>query len=134
MVALHQIQVPLQCINEAAYEYHISAKLIIAVLNVEGGKVGQAHKNQNGTYDLGPMQINSAWWPKFYAYGITPQQVLYDSCINVKVGAWILSKSIADNRNFLFGVGGYNSLTPSINAKYVQNIRIKYTLLNKYLT
>lgn len=126
-------QVPLTCINAVAHEYNVPAKLIISVLNVERGKVGEASRNKNGSYDLGPMQINSSWWPTLYAYGITPQQVLYDPCLNVKIGTWILSKSIANSKDLLFGVGGYNSRTPIINAHYVQNVRVKYTNLNKLL-
>ena len=126
-------QVPLSCINSVAQEFHIPAKLIISVLNVEGGKVGESSRNKNGTYDLGPMQINSSWWPTLYAYGITPQQVLFDPCINLKVGGWILSKNIADAKDLLTGVGDYNSSTFIINKNYSYRVRIRYTDLTKIL-
>jgi soluble lytic murein transglycosylase-like protein len=115
------------------YEYHVPAKLIISVLNIERGKVGQAVKNKNGTYDLGPMQINTSWWPKLYAYHITPQQVLYDSCTNVKVGAWILGKEIAGSGNLYNGIGDYHSHTVSFNQSYANEIRFRYTVLSKFL-
>lgn len=121
--------VPLHCINESAYEYHVPAKLIIAVLNVERGRAGVAHRNKNGTYDLGPMQINTSWWPRLYSYGITPQQVLYDPCKNVEVGTWILANSITDNKDLLFGIGAYHSRTIFFNRLYTQSVRIVYTKL-----
>jgi hypothetical protein len=72
MLPLFISDVPLNCINAAAIQYHIPAKLIISILNVERGETGLAQRNKNGSYDLGPMQINTSWWPKLYDYGITP--------------------------------------------------------------
>lgn len=125
--------VPLHCINEAAQEYKVPAKLIISVLNVERGKVGIANHNKNGTYDLGPMQINTSWWPKLYQYGVTPKEVLYDACINVKVGTWILAKAILSNRNLMVGIGNYHSHTFSLNQYYAMQVKISYTKVQKYL-
>src|SRR5436190_3515337 len=91
--------VPLHCINEAAIEYHIPAKLIISILNIERGKVGMICKNQNGTYDIGPSQINSSWLPELAKYSIKQSDIQYDACLNIKVGAWILSKKISNRNN-----------------------------------
>lgn len=109
---------PLSCINQSASEFHIPSKLIIAVLNTEQGKIGLISKNKNGSVDLGPMQINSRWWPELYRYHITPQDVLYKPCVNIRVGAWILAKSIAEGNDLLGGVGNYNSHTPIYNQAY----------------
>ena len=125
--------VPLSCINQAATEYHVSAKLIISVLNTERGKIGFVRKNKNGSVDMGPMQINSSWLPILKNVGITQHQVLYDPCLNLKIGAWILSKSIADSHNLLTGVGDYNSRTFIYNHAYTQKVRIFYTKLNQVL-
>lgn len=125
--------VPIHCINESAYEYHIPAKLIIAVLNVEQGRVGMAKKNSNGSYDLGPMQINTSWWPKFDRMGLSEASVRYDACTNVRVGAWILSKNIADGSNLYRGIGDYNSQTMKYNQRYTILVREKYTQLKQVL-
>ena len=53
--------VPIECINTAAIQYYVPAKIIISVLTIENGRVGEANPNQNGTYDYGPMQINTIW-------------------------------------------------------------------------
>jgi soluble lytic murein transglycosylase-like protein len=126
--------IPLHCINTAAQEYHVPAKLIIAVLNVERGRVGLAQPNKNGSYDLGPMQINTSWWPKLYNYGITPNQVRYNACINIRVATWILGKSIANNPDLLRGIGNYHSHTTALNHTYTQQVRVTYTQLSKILS
>lgn len=53
--------IPIECINRAAITYVVPAKVILSVLATENGKVGTARPNKNGSYDLGPMQINSGW-------------------------------------------------------------------------
>lgn len=126
--------VDLICINSAAYEYHVPAKLIIAVLNVEDGKVGQAVKNTNGTYDLGPMQINSSWKNTLSQRNISLQQVRNDACTNIKVGTWILSKNIADGNDLFDGIGDYHSHTTKLNKQYSYQIRLRYTELARWLS
>lgn len=133
MLPLFVSDVPMQCINQAAIVYHVPAKLIISILNIERGKIGLASKNKNGSYDLGPMQINTCWWPTLYHYGISPQQVKNDACTNVKVGTWILSKAIANSTDLNSGIGYYHSHTSHLNQRYVQQVRIKYTKLAKFL-
>lgn len=125
--------VPLHCINEAAVIYQVPAKLIVSVLTTEQGKVGLAKRNQNGSYDLGPMQINTSWWPNLSRYGIRQEDVRYNPCVNVKVGAWILADAISGGKDFLSGIGNYNSHTPRYNAHYVQLVRVRYTKLAQIL-
>jgi hypothetical protein len=121
-------------INEAAVIYHVPAKLIIAVLQVEQGRVGHVSKNTNGTYDIGPAQINSSWLPELKKYGFTKERVLLDPCINAKIGAWILGRSIASEDNLLVGVGNYNSHTPVYNHSYYQKVRVNFTKLHVFLS
>lgn len=125
--------VPLTCINRAALEYHVPAKLIIAVLHVEGGKKGLASPNKNGTYDLGEMQINTSWWPRLYRYQVTRSSVLNDPCTNVKVGTWILATEIAEGQNIIDGVGDYHSHTVCFNQPYAYQVRKNYTVLTNFL-
>jgi soluble lytic murein transglycosylase-like protein len=122
--------VPLHCINEAATEYHIPAQLLIAILQTERGKIGQIVKNKNGSYDIGPSQINSSWLPELKAHGISQEQLQYDPCINIKVGAWITAKAIAHEKNLFAGIGDYHSHTKTYNQSYLQKIRIHFTKLH----
>lgn len=125
--------VPIECINLAAITYHIPATLIVSVLGTEGGKVGSAIANRNGTFDYGPMQINSIWLEKLKAYGITKEQLQYDPCINVYVGAWILSTRIADSKEFWQGVASYHSYCLPENLRYRTKVSGVYKLLTDYL-
>lgn len=133
MISLFVSDVPLSCVNTAAIEFNIPAKLIIAVLHVERGKNSRVVKNSNGSYDIGPMQINSLWLNELQKYGITRQDLQFDPCINVKVGTWLLGKAIASDNHFLNGVGNYHSRTPMFNNKYVQKIKAHYTKINMFL-
>jgi hypothetical protein len=132
--------VPVECINQAAISYFVPAKIIISVLAVEGGEPGMAKPNSNGTFDYGPMQINSIWLPKIAPYGYTKQQIQYDPCVNVMVGAWILSNKIAStiedsgNSDYWRGVAGYHSLTPHLNSRYQSKVLTNYRLLSNVLS
>ena len=131
--------VPVECINQAALTYFVPAKIIISVLTVEGGEPGMASPNHNGTFDYGPMQINSIWLSKVAAYGYTKAQIQYDPCVNVMVGTWILSgkiaATVADNgKNYWTGVAGYHSLTPDLNSRYQNKVLTNYRLLSELLS
>lgn len=134
MISALMIQdVPIECINQAALTYQVPARLVLAVLATEGGRVGTATPNKNGSVDYGPMQINSRWLPVLRAYGYTSQQLQYDPCINVQVGTWILSKNIAQASTVWRGVGNYNSRKPSLNIRYQNKVAEVDHLLRSYL-
>lgn len=124
------LQVPLHCINEAAIEYHIPAKLIISILEVERGKLGKIVKNKNGTYDIGPAQINSLWLPTLQKFGITQNDIQFNACTNVKVGAWLLSKEIANSNELLKGIGNFHSHTEKLNQEYSSNVKFYFNDLS----
>jgi soluble lytic murein transglycosylase-like protein len=130
--------VPVECINQAAVTYLVPAQVIISVLDVENGTVGMASPNSNGTYDYGPMQINSIWIPKIAPYGYTKQQIQFDPCVNVMVGTWILSNKITETvaearGGFWRGVAGYHSRTPGLNEHYQAKVLTHYQNLSKLL-
>lgn len=111
------------CITQAAQFYHLPVSLFSAVLRTEGGRVGEVHRNKNGSVDLGPAQINSTWLPALAKAGITRRMVRKDGCLNVAIGAWILAQAMrgADPHNpvqWWRHVGDYNSHTPLFNQKY----------------
>jgi len=118
------------CVQLAADRYGVPVGLIRAILKVEGGKVGQAVLNTNGSEDLGPMQINTIWLPRLAEYGITREQLQHDRCINILAGAWILSRQLqaADKlegplqRRLWWGIGAYHSRTPKHNVKYALRV------------
>lgn len=133
--ALEIHDVPIECINQAAITYHVPATLILAVLAVENGSNGSASPNRNGTFDFGPMQINSIWLSRIRLYGYTQYQLQYDPCVNVKVGTWILSQQIANDAPSLWrGVGNYHSHSARLNHAYQIKVSGVYRLLANYLS
>ncbi len=122
--------VPIDCINHAAITYQVPAKLILAVMKNEGGRNGMANVNKNGTVDYGVMQINSSWLSKISAYGYTAHDLQYDSCKNVHVGAWILSKSLADGQSAWTGIGDYHSHTKNLNLSYSATVEHNLDKIN----
>ena len=118
------------CVQLAADRYGLPVSIIQAILKVEGGRVGQAVRNSNGTEDLGPMQINTVWLPRLAPYGITRQQLQHNRCINILVGSWILARQLrtANNiegsvqRRVWWGIGAYHSRTPQHNVKYALKV------------
>jgi hypothetical protein len=134
MSFITHVPVPLSCITSAAIIYHVPVKVIISILQVEGGKPGKIEWNKNGTYDMGPMQINSSWLPELNRHGITKNEMIFDPCTNIKVGTWILAQAIASENNLLTGIGNYNSHTKQHNQSYYQKVRIKFTKIHIYLT
>lgn len=116
-----------ECVIQAARFYHIPVTLLSAVLRTEGGRVGEIHENDNGSYDMGPAQINSIWLPVLAKSGISRAMVINDRCLNIFVGAWILGQSLAgaNSQNpgeFWQHVGDYNSHTPFWNHQYALKV------------
>jgi hypothetical protein len=115
------------CIFTAAQTYSVPPTVILGVLNVEGGKVGMASPNTNGSYDLGPMQINTIWVPELASYWRVSEKTALrwlrdDACVNIGVGAWILRKKMNETGSLVGGIAGYHSLTPGIGSNYRKKV------------
>lgn len=128
------------CFNEVAEHYQVPETVLMAVRIQEGGKVGQVvGPNSDGSYDLGPMQINTWWWgdhPRsLHKLGITQESVLNDFCQNIAVGAWILSVNYDSYGNWADAISAYNRGSPTKEAydylSKVLNRHIKLTTDSK---
>lgn len=53
-----------QCTVQAAQRFGLPPGALAGILMNEGGKPGQWSHNTNGSYDLGPAQINTLWLRK----------------------------------------------------------------------
>jgi soluble lytic murein transglycosylase-like protein len=97
------------CWEKASQHYGISSALLKAIAKTESNFNSSAHnQNNNKTYDIGLMQINSSWLPILSEYGIT-EASLQDACINVIVGAWILKQEQLRYGNTWKAVGAYHT-------------------------
>lgn len=112
------------CWNQAANRYGVPATLLFAIAQTESRlRAGVVGHNTNGSYDVGLMQINSSWFPMLKRhYGITPQMLVSDPCLNLNVGAWILSGTLHRYGLNWKGVGAYNAGTPALQASYARQI------------
>ncbi|MEZ8292798.1 lytic transglycosylase domain-containing protein [Vibrio splendidus] len=123
------------CIAHASKHYGVSPLVMKSLTIVEGGKVGTTSLNSNKTYDLGIMQINTIHLPaianKFP--GVTWREVTYSPCINIGIGAWLLSKRMSETTDFWSGVGNYHSKTPKYRDRYLKKVKAAYAnLILKY--
>jgi soluble lytic murein transglycosylase-like protein len=98
------------CFERAARTYAIPSRLIEAIAYQESAFDPRAiHRNRNGSFDYGVMQINS-WW--FNTLGAERWQALADPCFNVRVGTWILRDCIDRHGYTWDGLACYRSGKP----------------------
>lgn len=113
------------CVAQAADYYDLPEILLRAIVQYEsGGDASVVHVNTNGSRDIGLMQINEMWLPALAKQGISEADLL-DGCVNVFVGAWILSGNYARTRDLWQAVGAYNAgfrMTPQRDARRVRYI------------
>lgn len=110
------------CFEQAAKRYRVSAQLLRSISRVEsGGNPAAFHRNANGSWDIGHMQINSAWLPTLAKYGITKDR-LTNPCVNTHVGAWILANNFRRMGYGWNAVGAYNANSPDKIAAYARKV------------
>lgn len=98
-----------QCAKAASVRYAVPETLLHAILAKEGGRIGTVSRNANGTVDLGPAQINSAWLSAFARYGVSAAHLSSDVCTNLAASAYILKKNwYAKDQNWFYAIVSYN--------------------------
>lgn len=115
------------CVLMAANTYQVPPAVMIGIMQVEGGHIGQASLNTNGTYDLGPMQVNTIWVPQLSRlWRVNPTTarswVRDDGCVNVHVSAWILKQKMIETGSLYGGIAHYHSATPSLGKDYAAKV------------
>lgn len=111
------------CLMLASQTYDVPPALLVGIYKAEGGQVGQEVYNTNGSYDLGPMQINTIWMPELAEkWGVSEAKarelVRDDPCTNVGVAAWILRSHINETQDLAQALQHYHSKTPRYGTKY----------------
>lgn len=121
-------QVIAACLFLAAHTYEVPPAALMGIYQVEGGKVGQqVGPNNNGTYDLGPMQINTLWVPELAErWGVSHETarrlVKDDACTNIGVAAWILRNHLDETRDIAKAIAHYHSRTPVHGKRYKSKV------------
>lgn len=101
-------QTIVRCLYSAAKYQNVPVELLAAIAKIESNFNPNAiNYNENGSRDIGLMQINSLWLPVVRQYGVT-EKMLFDPCVNAHVGAWILAQEIARFGLTVEAIGSYN--------------------------
>ncbi len=82
------LQTRIVCSISAAQSFGLPPSVVLAVAQIEGGRPGLTRRNANGTYDLGPMQLNTAWLAELRPYGVNPRWALASGCYPYHLAAW----------------------------------------------
>lgn len=111
------------CLMLASQTYSVPPAVLVGIYKAEGGKIGQEVRNTNGSYDLGPMQINTIWMPELAKkWGVNEktarQWVRDDACTNVGVAAWILRGHLNETKSLSQAIAHYHSRTPRHGDRY----------------
>lgn len=116
------------CLMVAASSYQVPPAVLFGIHQVEGGQVGQAvGPNKNGTYDLGPMQINTLWVPVLAEHWKISERhakhlLKNDACTNANVAAWILRNHMDETKSLSQAIAHYHSRTPHIGSRYRKKV------------
>lgn len=111
------------CFKEAEQRYRIPNGLLEAIAKTESSLDPKARSNTN---DIGLMQINRSWSPILYSrFGIKEAQ-LWEPCMNVMVGAWILANEFRSKGRNWNAVGAYNAHCSRLRGISCLNTRQKY--------
>lgn len=123
------------CWERAAARYRVDAWLLYAIAVRESSLNPRAfNRNKDGSYDQGLMQINSQHLPELARMGISAES-LWEPCLNIHVGAWILARSIQALGPTWNAVGGYNAgtrqshLSEKKRADYARRVEQLYRRL-----
>lgn len=111
------------CVLDAARISGMPVAALFAILATEGGKTGEALSNGNGTWDLGPFQVNTIHLNELAAMGISPDTVLRDGRVNAYAAAWLLRKEYQRTGSLWRGIGAYHSRTPHRRDAYIRRVK-----------
>ncbi len=113
------------CFEQAGARHGVAPVLLQAIALQESGMRANAlNRNRDGSWDMGLMQINSRWLPVLTRQGITPEQ-LWNPCVSVHVGAWILAGNFRRLGQNWVAVGAYNARDPALRMRYAQAVHTK---------
>lgn len=126
------------CWDEAGKKYNLDPWLIFAYAQTESSLNPSAVNKNKSSIDRGIMQINSYWLPTLKKYNITTEH-LFDSCVSIFIGSWIIRQNINQYGYNYNGLVAYNVGNPhdpnkkAVGQKYYQKLVKNYnTMRQKY--
>ena len=107
------------CALAASIRYDVPADALLSVYSVERGGTDTWSHDANGTYDIGPLQFNTAYLASLRRFGITPRTVEGKTCYPWFLAAWRIHDQLVEDRGgFWTRVARYHSATPHYVATY----------------
>lgn len=98
------------CFDMAGRDYHINADLLRAISFRESSFRPDAVNKANADgYAVGMMQIYSSNFEHLSKYGITPDKLRQDACLNIYTGAYYLALAFKRWGYTWRAVGAYNA-------------------------
>jgi soluble lytic murein transglycosylase-like protein len=127
------------CWSQAGERYGIEPTLLQAIAITESGLDPSAmNKNNDGSYDIGLMQINSRNLPALKKYRISQRRLLDDPCLSVMTGAWILAGFMRQHGYNWEAVGAYNAGSApkrgNLRQRYARRVQPHYQRLQRQRT
>lgn len=126
------------CFDMAGRYYRIEPDLLRAISFRESSWRDNAlNVVSQSEYAVGKMQIHSQNFPHLAKFGITPQQLYTDSCLNIYTGAYYLAIAFKRWGYSWRAVGAYNAGFRKTEAqekkrrKYANEIKAIYTRIKK---
>lgn len=118
-------------IVHAANHHGVPLAPLLGILATENGRLGEALSNSNGTWDLGPFQVNTVHLNDLSEIGYTPEAIMADGPVNALAAAWLFRQEINKAGNLWHGVGHYHSHTPFRKYGYIRKVRTNMGLLHR---
>ncbi len=121
----------IECVIESAMRQAVPANVLLGIASIEMGKNGDKLNNTNKSQDLGHFGINTIHFQPgepLAKAGIRPEDVATRGCYNAEVAAWLLRRSLNEQKGSGFWVwaANYHSVTPKVNAIYRKKL-IRYS-------
>lgn len=118
-----------RCIHKASQGRAWLERTLWGLRDQEGGWIGAAVENTNGTHDLGPLQVNSWWVPKIAVLVERPEThvrhwLQHDACFNAEAARWIFLSGLAVTGDYWKAIGVYHSLTAWRQRRYAKGVAL----------
>lgn len=131
-------RIPVACIKTAGVDYQVPQLLLLAILKQESDARPAISRNRNGSYDIGPAQLNTGSWVPYFSkkYGIKPEALAYDMCQAIRAMAYAIrteaNTKTCKGEVLWCGVGRYHAPNnPQASQRYVVGVSEK---LNRMIT
>ncbi|MBA2935235.1 lytic transglycosylase domain-containing protein [Sphingomonas sp. CGMCC 1.13654] len=116
-----------RCIRRVAGGRTWLEKTLWGLRDQEGGWNGAQILNSDGSFDLGPLQINSRWISRIAVMTDRPAAsvrwwLVHDTCFNVDAARWIFLSGLGPRVDYWRAVGAYHSPTVWRQRMYASGV------------